>query len=76
MGSSPAVGLLGAPASIPLQLGPAARFASASAASRIESRIDPSHCTPRRQIGVDEARDWPRRLQSGWLTRIAGRLSP
>jgi hypothetical protein len=27
--------------------------------SPAESRIDRSQSTPRRQIGVDEARDWP-----------------
>jgi hypothetical protein len=32
---------------------------NASAASRIESRTDPSHSTPRRHIGAGEARDWP-----------------
>jgi hypothetical protein len=34
-------------------------FVYASAATRIGSRTDPSHCTPRRQIGVGKARDWP-----------------
>jgi len=33
-------------------------FVHASAASRIGSRTDPSHCTPRRQIGAGGARDW------------------
>jgi hypothetical protein len=26
--------------------------------TRPKSRTDLSHCTPRRKIGVDEARDW------------------
>ena len=34
-------------------------FVVVSAAIRIGSRTDPSHCTPRRQIGVGVARDWP-----------------
>lgn len=33
-------------------------FVHSSAASQIGSRTDRSHCTPRRKIGVDEARDW------------------
>ena len=35
-------------------------FASASAASPAESRINLLHGTPRRHYGVGEARDWPR----------------
>jgi hypothetical protein len=31
----------------------------------VGSRTDFSHCTPRRHIGVDEARDWPRLLWRG-----------
>ena len=34
-------------------------FDHARAASRIGSRTDPSHCTPRRYVGVDGTRDWP-----------------
>jgi hypothetical protein len=34
-------------------------FVSVSAATRTGSRTGPSHCTPRRQIGAGEARDWP-----------------
>lgn len=47
-----------APDSIPRQAGHPAGFIGASAAIRIWSRTDPSHGTPRHQIGVDEARDW------------------
>ena len=45
-------------ASIPRPDGHPTWFVYASAASRIGSRTNPSHCTPRRKIGVDEARDW------------------
>jgi hypothetical protein len=34
-------------------------FDHARAASRIGSRTDPPHCTPRRYVGVDGTRDWP-----------------
>lgn len=40
-------------------------FVSVSAAIRIGSRTDPSHCTPRRQIGVGVARDWPHLSEPG-----------
>ena len=33
-------------------------FIHASAASRIGSRTDPSHCTPRRYVGAGRTRDW------------------
>ena len=33
-------------------------FVHASAASRIGSRTDPSHCAPRRHVGAGETRDW------------------
>jgi len=33
-------------------------FIHASAASRIGSRTDPSHCAPRRHIGAGGTRDW------------------
>jgi hypothetical protein len=45
-------------ASIPRPDGHPTWFVYVSAASRIGSRTDLSHCTPRRQIGADEARDW------------------
>ena len=44
--------------SIPGADGHPSWFTHPGAASRIGSRTDPSHCTPRRQIGVAEARDW------------------
>ena len=44
-------------ASIPRPDGHPTWFIHSSAASRIGSRTDLSHCTPRRKIGVDEARD-------------------
>jgi hypothetical protein len=47
-----------ASALIPRLDGHPTRFIRASAASRIGSRTDPSHCSPRRQIGEGEARDW------------------
>lgn len=71
-----AVGLSGAPASIPKRLGRAARFTRVSAASRIESRIDPLHCTPRRYISVGKTRDWSRLPRVEVFTRIVGHLSP
>lgn len=40
-------------------------FVVVSAAIRIGSRTDPSHCTPRRQIGVGVARDWPHLSEPG-----------
>ena len=45
-------------ASIPRPDGHPTWFVYGSAASQIGSRTDLSHCTPRRQIGADEARDW------------------
>ena len=45
-------------ASIPRPDGHPTWFIHSSAASRIGSRTDLSHCTPRRKIGADEARDW------------------
>jgi hypothetical protein len=45
-------------ASIPKPDGRPAWFVHSSAAIQIGSRTDLSHCTPRRKIGVDEARDW------------------
>ena len=44
--------------SIPRPDGHPTWFVHSSAASQIGSRTDRSHCTPRRKIGVDEARDW------------------
>jgi len=41
-------------------------FVYASAASRIGSRTEPSHGTPRRQIGAGKARDWPYLPGPGW----------
>jgi four helix bundle protein len=69
-------GRRGAPASIPKRPGRAARFAGASAASRIASRSDPSHGTPRRYVGVDEARELASPVRVGVRTRIVRRLSP
>ena len=40
-------------------------FDHACAASRIGSRTDPSHCTPRRYVGVDGTRDWSHPSGSG-----------
>jgi len=40
-------------------------FVHSSAASQIGSRTDRSHCTPRRKIGVDEARDWLHLFEPG-----------
>ena len=40
-------------------------FVHSSAASQIGSRTDRSHCTPRRKIGVDEARDWLQLFEPG-----------
>src|SRR5260370_7129893 len=48
-----------APASIPKQLGPAARFTGVSAAGQIGSRTDPPHCASRHHVDADGARDWP-----------------
>jgi hypothetical protein len=45
-------------ASIPRPDGRPAWFVHSSAAIQIGSRTDLSHCTPRRKIGVGEARDW------------------
>jgi hypothetical protein len=73
---TPAGGRLGAPASIPMRSGRTTRFAGASAASRIGSRTDPSHCTPRRYIGVDEATRLASPVRVGATARIVGRLSP
>ena len=42
---------------------PAARVTAT--ALRSDRTHGPSHCTPRRQIGVDEERDWPRRPGHG-----------
>src|SRR5712692_8996947 len=53
------VGRTGAPASIPKQLGRAARFTGVSAAGQIGSRTDPPHCASRHHVDVDGARDWP-----------------
>jgi len=66
----------GAPASIPKRSGRTARFTGASAASRIGSRTDPSHCTPRRYIGVDEATRLASPVRVRATARIVGRLSP
>lgn len=55
----------GASRSIPRPDGRPTWFVSAGAASRIGSRTDPSHCSPRRQIGEGEARDWPHLLARG-----------
>src|SRR5882724_9989063 len=44
--------------SIPRPDGHPTWFVYVSAASRIGSRTDPSHCSPRRRIGGGEARDW------------------
>jgi hypothetical protein len=74
--ASSAGGPRGAPASIPKQPGRAARFAGASAAIRIRSRTDPSHCTPRRYVGVDEATRLASPVRVGAAARIVGRLSP
>jgi hypothetical protein len=71
-----AVGRRGAPASIPKRPGRTARFTGASAASRIASRSDPSHGTPRRYVGVDEARELASPARVGVRTRIVKRLSP
>jgi hypothetical protein len=48
-----------APVLIPRPDGRPTWFIHAGAASRIGSRTDPSHCTPRRQVGAGGARDWP-----------------
>jgi hypothetical protein len=48
-----------APVLIPRPDGRPTWFVHASAASRIGSRTDPSHCTPRRYVGAGGARDWP-----------------
>jgi hypothetical protein len=65
-----AVGRTRAPASIPMSPGRATWFASASAASRIGSRTDPSHGTPRRHVGVDEATRLASPVRDGIATRI------
>ena len=51
--------------SIPRPDGHPTWFVHSSAASRIGSRTDRSHCTPRRKIGVDEARDWLHLFEPG-----------
>ena len=63
-------------ASIPRPDGHPTWFIHSSAASRIGSRTDLSHCTPRRKIGVDEARDWLHLVQAEVITRINECLSP
>ena len=47
-----------APVLIPRPDGRPTWFVHASAASRIGSRTDPSHCAPRRYVGAGGARDW------------------
>ena len=55
----------GALALIPRPDGHPTWFVHSSAASQIGSRTDLSHCTPRRKIGADEARDWLHLFEPG-----------
>src|SRR5215216_6922597 len=52
-------------ASIPRPDGHPTWLVHSSAASQIGSRTDRSHWTPRRKIGVDEARDWLHLFEPG-----------
>jgi len=61
----PSVGRTKAPALIPRPAGRPAWFVRASAAGLVGSRTDLPHCTPRRQIGADGARDWLQLSGSG-----------
>ena len=61
----PSVGRTRAPALIPRPAGRLTWFIRASAAGLVGSRTDLPHCTPRRQIGADGARDWLQLSGSG-----------
>ena len=62
----PSVGRPKAPVLIPKPAGQPTWFVRASAAGQVESRIDPPHCTPRRQIGVAGATRLAPTVRIGW----------
>ncbi len=62
---APAVGLVRSSGFHPQAAWPGRKVRRCGRCESVESRIDLPHCTPRRHIGADEARDWPRRSGRG-----------